>query len=76
MVRAYTICLYSDQGEQYGQSLHNLSLLLSGKAVWSELTQFAFTLISESSMVRAYTICLYSDQGKQYGQLLHTLPLL
>ena len=76
LVRVYTICLYSDQEKRYGQSLHNLPLLCSGKAIWSELTQFAFTLIRESGMVRAYTICLYSKQGKQFGQSLHNSHLL
>ena len=60
MVRAYTIRIYSDQG----------------KVVWSELTQFAFTLIRESSMIRAY-ICIYYDQaGKAIWSELHGLDLL
>ena len=76
MVRAYTIYLYSDEENQYVRVYTIRINSDQGKAVWSELTQFANTLIRENSMVRAYTFRIYSDQGKQYGQSLHNLPLL
>ena len=61
IVKAYTLCIYSDQGKQYSQGLHSLYLLLPEKVVRTELTTFAFTLIREVSMVRAYIIGFYSN---------------